>query len=155
MNQQTPIPSPHPDADVDLWVCAGQSNMAGAGLLPTRQRTDPGITNYLNDGRWIPAFEPVHRIFVNPPKAYSDFMIPIWGQKSWDENMALEKKRPFGGVGPALAFAKHVRKHTGRRIGLIPCALGATGMSHWSPDRLNEGKNSLYCNMIERIREVG
>jgi sialate O-acetylesterase len=152
---QTSLSSPHPDSDVDLWVCAGQSNMAGAGLLPARQRADPAITVYLNDGRWIPAVEPIHRIFNKPPKAFSDFMIPIWGQKSWDENMALEAKRPFGGVGPALTFAKHVRKHTGRRIGLIPCALGATGMSHWSPDRIKEGKGSLYGNMMERIREVG
>ncbi|MFM7321334.1 MAG: sialate O-acetylesterase [Armatimonadota bacterium] len=155
MKTQTTKSNSVPDPDVDLWVCAGQSNMAGAGLLPARQRTDPGITMYMDDGVWLTAQEPVSRIFRHPPKAFSNFMIPVWGQKAWDDNMAMEKKRVFGGVGPSLAFARHVRRHTGRRIGLIPCALGATGMSHWSPDLLKDGKDSLYGNMIARIREVG
>lgn len=139
----------------DLWVCAGQSNMAGAGLIARRERPDPAIAMLTNDGAWVPAVEPVHRIFSSPPPAFRDFMVKVWGKEAWEQNLAMEKKRPFGGVGPALFFARHLRRHTGRRIGLIPCALGATSMAEWSPARRHEGRASLYGNLLHQVEAAG
>lgn len=150
MNAEVPLPD-----DADLWVLAGQSNMAGAGLIGRKERPDPGILMYHNDGRWTVAQEPIHRIFASPPPAFRDFMVRAWGKEAWDQNVAMERKRVYGGVGPALPFARHVRRHTGRTIGLVPCALGATGMSDWSPARKGEGTGSLYGNMLTRIAAVG
>lgn len=142
-------------ADADLWVCAGQSNMAGGGMPVGRQRPEPGVMVYNMDGKWIPAVEPINRIFSATAPVIRDWLIKGWGQKGYDAQAAIDSKKPLGWIGPARFFARHLVKHTGRRIGLVPCSLGATSMADWSPARLAEGDHSLYGNMIQRIREVG
>ncbi len=65
-----------------------------------------------------------------------------------------EKKKPFGGVGPDLFFAKQIVRATGRKVALVPCALGATSMAEWSPALKSKGGASLYGSMLERIAMV-
>lgn len=151
---------PYPgNADADLWVCAGQSNMHGAGLLTKRYKADPHVMMFNMDDRWMPAIPPTHRIFeAGAAPVFRKTMFqknPALTDKEYDNIIEMNKKKPVGGMGPDWFFAKYLAKHTGRNIGLIPCALGATGMFEWDPASKDQGRNSLYGNMIERIKMVG
>ncbi|GDX40450.1 hypothetical protein LBMAG21_07420 [Armatimonadota bacterium] len=147
---------PYPGGtDADIWVCAGQSNMAGGGLITRKYKTEPRVMLFNMDGSWIPATEPINRIFSATAPIIRDRLIVGFGQENYKKQVAVEKTHPFGWVGPALFFAKHLVKHTGRKIGLVPCALGSTSMADWNPDLKSKGDGSLYGNMIERIAMVG
>lgn len=142
-------------SEMDIWVCAGQSNMAGGGLLTGKSKPENGVMLFNMDGIWIPAAEPVNRIFSATAPAIRDRLIAGFGQEAYNRLAEQEKKQPFGGVGPALFFAKHLVKNTGRKIGLVPCALGSTSMADWSPALKSKGEGSLYGNMLARIAQVG
>ncbi len=118
---------PHPEGDVYLWVCARQSNMAGYGPLRRRERPDPGLAVFNMDGTWIPAVEPITRIFASLAPAIRDSLVKAFGPAGCDNMISQQKKKSFGGVGPALSFAKQIRKRTWRGIGLVPCALTSGG----------------------------
>lgn len=144
--------------DADIWALAGQSNMAGAGLITKRYKANPDIMLFNMDNRWIPATQPTHRIFDAVAPVYKNLifqMNPALTEKDWENILHENKKKPMGTIGPDLFFAENIVKHTGRNIGLIPCALGATGMVHWNPADLKLGDKSLYGNMVQRIRMVG
>lgn len=146
---------PCPIDDIDIWVCAGQSNMAGGGLVTKTYRTERGIMLFNMDDTWIPAKEPVTRIFSAACPAIKDVLVAGWGEESYKVLVKQEKTKPFGGIGPAMFFAKDIVKSTGREIGLIPCALGGTSMAQWDPALKDKGGASLYGSMIERIAMVG
>jgi sialate O-acetylesterase len=148
-------PLPAGWADADIWVCAGQSNMAGAGIIAGQPKPEPGVVMYNMDGRWMPAVEPLHRIFASDASAIRDTLIKNWGRPGYDAARKQEAKQPYGGVGPGMPFARHIVRQTGRKVALVPCALGATSMADWSPRRKGEGDGSLYGNMLQRIAEVG
>ncbi|MHB0998084.1 MAG: sialate O-acetylesterase [Armatimonadota bacterium] len=147
---------PYPgNVDADIWVSAGQSNMAGGGLLIKKQKTDNRIMSFNSNNKWIIAEEPITRIFSAVAPAIKDRLIAGWGEESYKAVTEQEKKKPFGGVSPDLYFARHLVKHTGKNIGIVPCALGATSMGEWSPSLKDKGNASLYGNMLDRISMVG
>ncbi|MHB1457641.1 MAG: sialate O-acetylesterase, partial [Armatimonadota bacterium] len=156
VSAETKATHPYPGKDdIDIWVCAGQSNMAGGGLMKKSYKDEPGIMLFNMDNTWIPAREPITRIFSAKAHAITDFLIAGWGQESYENLAKQDKKKPFGGIAPDLFFAKHIVKNTGRKIGLVPCALGGTSMAQWSPSLKDKGDYSLYGSMIERIAMVG
>jgi len=149
--------------DADIWVLAGQSQMAGAGRTPDTL-TDSRIMMLNMDDKWMVAKNPLHRIFEATAPAYEKgfFELLPENMKDWDKAHAqfqmlaqLSKTNPVGGVGPGLYFAKHILEHTNRTIALIPCALGGSKMEMWYPEKKSEGNNSLYGTMINRINSVG
>ena len=149
--------------DADVWVLAGQSNMQGAGR--TRDTlTDDRIWMLKMDNTWMVARTPLHRIYESPAPAYpiAHFELNPRVYQSLDSAfirfMELREKsrqEPIGGVGPGIYFARHILKHTGRPIALIPCALGGSKIDQWDPERIVEGDSSLYGAMINRISRTG
>lgn len=150
---------PHPDGDdVDLWVAAGQSNMQGVALLPPATEPNPRIRVFDLTHQWVPAKAPTHRIYIATAPVFKRLvfqMNPTLTEESWAKLQEDDRAGRSGGLGPDLPFAEVLARATGRRIGLIPCALGGTNLKQWSPELRDQGPDSLYGNMIDRIRKVG
>ena len=94
---------------LQLFLLAGQSNMAGRGPLPEGppSEPDPNITFLTEDMTWSIARDPLH--FDRPPGC---------------------------GVGPGLSFARRVReRHPDWTIGLVPTAMGGSPLENWQPGR--------------------
>ncbi len=149
--------------DADIWVLAGQSNMQGAGRTPDTLTNDQ-IWMLNMDDQWMVAQCPLHRIYESPAPAYSiaQFELSSEPDKSmektrirFEELREKSKKKPLGGVGPGIYFARHVLEHTGRPIALIPCALGGSKIDQWDPDRIVQGDSSLYGTMMNKINSTG
>ena len=90
---------------MDIFLLAGQSNMAGRGTIePFDQLVWPNLASLGRGGGWGPATEPVH----------------------------FDKAR--AGVGPGLTFGRVVADACpDRKIGLIPSACGGSPISAWRP----------------------
>lgn len=86
-----------------IFLCIGQSNMAGRGAMGEF----PCIRNervlMLRQDRWVTAKEP-----VNPDRVYA-------------------------GESLQLPFADIVQRATGDTVGLVPCAVGGTLLAQWAP----------------------
>lgn len=89
-----------------LYLLAGQSNMAGRGVLTEQDKTaHPRVFALNRENRWVPAVEPLH--FDKPA---------------------------IVGVGPGLAFGKAMAQADPNVIvGLVPCAVGGSPISAWKP----------------------
>jgi Carbohydrate esterase, sialic acid-specific acetylesterase len=90
--------------DMDIYILAGQSNMAGRGIVEEQdKKIDPRVFSMNSSKQWVPAVDPLH----------------------FDKNIA--------GVGPGKTFGTTIaNNHKGRRIGLIPCAFGGSRISDWA-----------------------
>jgi peptidoglycan/xylan/chitin deacetylase (PgdA/CDA1 family) len=148
--------------DADVWVLAGQSNMQGAGRTPDTLM-DPQIWMMNLDNQWSQARCPIHRIFEAKAPAYALAWHELNGdkEKGFESTRAMFKRNaerskydPIGGVGPGIYFARQLHEHTGRPIGLIPCALGGSTIEQWNPAGLARGDSTLYGAMIGRIRQT-
>lgn len=109
----------------DLYLLAGQSNMAGRGTVETSDRVPvPGIMMLDRTMTWVPAVDPVH----------------------FD--------KPSAGVGPGRAFAMAVHEVAGlRAIGLVPTAVGGSPISSWEPGAFDAAtKTHPYDDAIARAR---
>jgi len=107
-----------------LFVLAGQSNMAGRGLVePSDTVPDNRILYMTHDMRWAVAKEPLH---VYQPA--------------------------LTGLGPGLAFARALVEKLDRNIfiGLIPCAVGGSSTENWLTDSVYNGVR-LKSNLTERL----
>lgn len=106
--------------DMQLFLLIGQSNMAGRGDVEAQDQViHPRIFMLNKEMQWVPAKDPVH----------------------FD--------KPVAGVGLCSEFARVLAKENPTmNIGLIPCAVGGTGLDQWKPG----GK--LYSNAIERAHEA-
>ena len=139
---------------MDLWVLAGQSNMVGAAPMRKPGKATDHIMLFNLDNNWIQAKEPLHRLFEAEAPIFKDlFLGKNVGAtvEQYDQYRQMSLKTPLGTVGPGLFFAKHLIKYIDNRIGLIPCAYGATSMQDWDPSLKDKGGHSLYGAMIQRI----
>ncbi len=93
--------------DFQLFLLAGQSNMAGRGKLDDESRTPkPRIYALNKAGQWQPAVDPLH----------------------WD--------RPAAGTGLGRPFAEIIAaRFPSTSIGLIPAAWGGSPISSWAPGK--------------------
>ena len=92
--------------DMTLFLLAGQSNMAGRGIMieADRMPIGDGIFMLNVSNQWVEAKNPIH----------------------FDKRTA--------GVGPAYSFVKaYAKDHPGEKIGLVPCAVGGTKVCTWIP----------------------
>ncbi len=103
--------------EILAFLMVGQSNMAGRGDLDAVEPIDNPMCTMFRMGRWQPMTE------------------PICIDKS-------EKAEFAPGIGLAASFADELQKHTGRKIGLIPCAHGGTKIEQWLPGE------ALYDNAV-------
>ena len=88
-----------------LILLVGQSNMAGRGqVLPEDREPIPGVMMLNEENQWVPACHPIH----------------------------FDKKE--AGFGLAGEFAKdYLSEHPGVTVGLVPCAVGGSGIKYWFP----------------------
>lgn len=93
--------------DFQLFLLAGQSNMAGRGKLDEQARqADPHILALNKKQEWQVAMDPLH----------------------WD--------KPAAGTGIGKPFAKIIlEKNPGITIGLIPTACGGSPIATWQPGK--------------------
>ena len=109
----------------DLYLLAGQSNMAGRGTVEADDRVPmAGIVMLDRTMTWVPAVDPVH----------------------FD--------KPSAGVGPGRAFAIAVHTaDESRSIGLVPAAVGGSPISSWEPGALDAAtKTHPYDDALARAR---
>ena len=114
-----------PDPEFHLYLLIGQSNMAGRGPVDEESKAVHPRVLMLNKSReWVPATDPLH----------------------FD--------KPVAGVGPGLAFGKKMADENPKvRIGLIPCAVGATSIGVWAPGQEHKATHTHpYDDMLERAR---
>lgn len=108
-----------------LFLLAGQSNMAGRGVVDEKSNSaHPGIFSLTKEGKWLPARDPLH----------------------FD--------KPSAGVGPGKAFAEALMgKNASIQIGLVPSAVGGSPISSWAPGAYYEVTASYpYDDAIRRAR---
>ena len=131
----------------DIWVLAGQSNMQGIGTLAQAPAPIRAVRAYYMDDRWDIAREPVH----NMRNAKAEIHWVINGGHDAFDNQPLEIK----GVGPGVFFAQEMWKRTHIPQGVIASAHGGTTMTQWNPKLRDQGENSLYGAMYDRVRRNG
>jgi len=110
-----------------LFLLAGQSNMAGRGIVEPSDREPIDRVLVLDvTGRWAPAVDPLH----------------------WD--------KPSAGTGLARSFAvEYLRAHPGVTVGLIPSACGGSPISSWQPGQYFDQTNSHpYDDALARARRA-
>ena len=100
---------------LQLFLLIGQSNMAGRGVPEAEdQQTNPRIWMLTKELSWVPARDPMH----------------------FDKPAVI-------GVGPGLAFAKQLAStYPTINIGLIPSAVGGSGINVWRPGAYYEPTKS-------------
>lgn len=96
-------------AQMDVYILAGQSQMAGRGRLEDAPALSADrVFKFWTNDTWEAAAEPVH----------------------WDGGRA--------GFGPGLAFGRAMADASpGRDVGLVPCAVGGSSISSWLPGKVN------------------
>ena len=154
----TPSPS-----DADVWLLAGQSNMAGSGFGEAYEPPSDRVWLFDLQDRWRRAEEP---FAVDRYEAVDEALAIMRGemaQADRDENYrsraAPDYRRRLieqrGGGGLGLAFGKAVTAFTGRPVGLLFCAKGDTRMAEWDPDHGGSRWMGLYRATVRRIRAAG
>lgn len=95
-----------PPSNLQLFLLAGQSNMAGRGVVEARDKQPiPRVYVLTKDFEWMPAVDPLH--FDKPDIA---------------------------GVGLGRSFALELAvSNPSASIGLIPAAFGGTSLEEWHP----------------------
>ncbi|MFK7737178.1 MAG: sialate O-acetylesterase [Pirellulaceae bacterium] len=108
-----------------LFLLAGQSNMAGRGVVESQlPPASKRMLCFSKDGSWEVATDPLH---FDKPKLV--------------------------GVGLGRTFAQdYLDAHPGIVIGLIPCAVGGSSVTSWTPSGFHEQTKSYpYDNTLEQV----
>lgn len=111
--------------EYDLFLCIGQSNMAGRGALTEAVSDTLSDVFLLNDkGEFEKA--------VNPFNKYS----------------TIRKDLKMQGVSPAYSFSKAVASVTGRKVGLVVNARGGSSILSWKKG----AKDGYYEEALSRVK---
>ncbi|MHC4626508.1 MAG: sialate O-acetylesterase [Planctomycetota bacterium] len=123
-NTQVRLPSRE---NFHLFLLAGQSNMAGRGIISAEDKeVHPRVFMLSKDGKWEPAIDPIH----------------------YDKKVA--------GVGLGKSFALSLAQiNTDISIGLVPAACGGSPISSWEPGGYHDQtKSHPYDDAIKRVRHA-
>ena len=116
--------------ELDLYLCIGQSNMAGRGPIEATKGDLEPLTNvylFTPSGNWEPAKNPLNR--------YS----------------TVRKELSMQQISPAYAFAKTVVARNGNRpIGLVVNAKGGTAIESW----LKGAEDGFYEAALKRASDA-
>lgn len=115
----------------DVFVVAGQSNAAGRAKDPVEDGPELGVHQFRNDGSWALAMHPLNETTDAVHRGH------------------YENHNP--GHGPALRFAKQLRRELGYPIGLVMSAYGGAPLRWWNPEQNGE----LTRNMLEMVAAAG
>jgi len=128
----------------DLWVLAGQSNMAGYGLVKKARKPMPMVRAFYMNERWDVAKDPINvpQHAVDPVHAYIDGGV-------------VNPPSLHTGTGPGVAFAQEMYAITGVPQGVIASAHGGTSMAQWNPAIKDQPGKSLYGAMLKRLQLNG
>lgn len=123
---QPATPAAEP-ARMELYLLAGQSNMAGRGAVEAGDRViHPRLFAFDKSEHWVPAIDPIH----------------------FD--------KPIAGVGPGRSFGLAIadaHRSARTRIGLIPVAVGGSPITSWEPGALDVAtKTHPYDDALARAR---
>jgi hypothetical protein len=121
-----PTPPPVTPHRMEIFLLAGQSNMAGRGKIDAQDSVvNPRVLKLDQSMAWVPAVDPLH----------------------WD-------KPTLVGVGPGRSFGLALAaRDTTARIGLIPAAVGGSPISSWAPGALDTATGTHpYDEALERLR---
>lgn len=110
---------------LDVYLCIGQSNMAGRGQLTPAVMDTMQNVYLLNDKD---RFE----LAVNPLNRYS----------------TVRKELSMQRLGPAYGFAKEMVEKSQRPVGLVVNARGGSSINSW----LKGSKDGYYEEALSRIR---
>jgi Carbohydrate esterase, sialic acid-specific acetylesterase len=119
--QVAPVPR------LQLFLLAGQSNMAGRGAIEPEDRAPhPRVWVLDRQEHWVAAVDPLH----------------------FD--------KPIAGVGPGRSFGIVMADAEPRaNIGLVPVAVGGSPISSWEPGAVHSQTGSKpYDDAIQRIRSA-
>lgn len=112
--------------EMQIFLLAGQSNMAGRGKATAQDSVaNPRLLALDRTMAWVPAEDPLH----------------------WD-------KPAIVGVGPGRSFGLAIAAaEPGSRIGLVPAAVGGSPISSWEPGALDSAtKTHPYDDALARMR---
>jgi len=106
----SPTPAPTSTTGMQLFLLAGQSNMAGRGKVEAQDSVvNPRVLKLDRSMAWVPAVDPLH----------------------WD-------KPALVGVGPGRSFGLALAARDGSvTIGLVAAAVGGSPISSWEPGALD------------------
>lgn len=122
---------PAENAEFDIYVLIGQSNMAGRAQITT-DVTDTLNNVYLfTDSTWQKA--------ANPLNLYSNIRKGTGMQK----------------LGPGYTFARKLFQSRGSEIGLVVNARGGTSIEQWQKGYTGDNDYDLYENTLDRIKKAG
>lgn len=112
---------------MDIYILAGQSNMAGRGMVEDQdKKVDPRVFSLNSSKQWVPAIDPIH----------------------FDKNVA--------GVGLGKTFGiAMANSHKGRTIGLVPCAFGGSRIADWSKGSLLGGHYENAVSRARSVAKDG
>jgi len=119
-------PSMKADTSLQVFLLAGQSNMAGRGVVEAEDGVvNPRVRKLDASMKWIPAVDPLH----------------------WD-------KPAIVGVGPGRSFGLALAARDSKaRIGLVPAAVGGSPISSWQPGARDPGTGTYpYDDALARMR---
>ncbi len=110
---------------MQIFLLAGQSNMAGRGTVEAEDRVVvPHVWMLDRSGHWVPAIEPMH----------------------------FDKRTAAAGPGRAFGLAI-ARRDTMVDIGLVPVAVGGTSIVSWEPGAQDPMTKAFpYDDAIRRAR---
>jgi hypothetical protein len=114
------------DTSLQIFLLAGQSNMAGRGTVEAQDSVvDPRVLKLGEAMKWVPAVDPLH----------------------WD-------KPALVGVGPGRAFGLVLAaRDPNARIGLVPAAVGGSPISSWVPGTRDPATGAYpYDDALARMR---
>ena len=139
---------------IDIWILAGQSNMQGCGLLRGAPLPDPRVMCLAMNGDWKIAEEPLHPLWESFAPVHQNLMRAADETRSDQEIAELERETRTTGAGLGISFGTAWADATGNQVALVPCAHGGTTLAQWDFRLKDEGENSLYGAMLERVRRV-
>ena len=114
----------------DIYLCIGQSNMAGRGeMTPEDTLALPGVYLLDFEGEPVPARAPLNR--------YS----------------TIRKRLDLQGINPAWSFAKEMRSSGRRDILLVVNAKGGTSIDQWTKDASSDGPQ-FYGEAVRRTKQA-
>lgn len=108
-----------------IFILAGQSNMAGRGIIEAEDTVSSPLVLTLNkNNQWVEAKEPLH--YYEPGRT---------------------------GLDCGLSFGKELSKKYGKEItiGLVPCAIGGSSIEQWLGDSTYRGV-ALYSNFLQKAK---
>lgn len=139
--------------DLDLWVLAGQSNMAGSGFGGEPETPSDRVWLYTLQDQWKIAEEPFAPDRYDAADEAFAIMRGEFDKHVADPNYRKQQAATWRGAGTGLGLT--FGKELGRPVGLIYCAKGDTSMEQWSPDYAGHPYMALYKATLRRIRKVG